>query len=188
MSNFRIYCIVGPSGVGKTTTMNELLKRNDNLQRVTTYTTRPHRDDEVDGVDYHYISHKQYLDMLANGMFVAWTHIHGHLYGTAAESFRQIWQAGKQAIIILDVSGKDCLKRSAYWPVTVPIILLPPSDEEMQRRLSLRQNCTPKEVQLRLSENAELMKHAHEFEHQIPPTTDPVRMIEAIINKESVSL
>ena len=186
MSNFRIYCIVGPSGVGKTTTMNELLKRNDCLQRVTTYTTRARREGEVDGVDYHYISHKQYLDMLASGKFVAWTHIHGQLYGTAADSFLDTQMAGKQAIIILDIDGKNCLEQSGWWDYTIPILLMPPSAEEVQRRLCARKDCTLKEVQMRMAENLALMRNAKGFRYRIPHTTDPVLKIEEIMRKESI--
>lgn len=135
--NLRPVCIVGPSGVGKSTLIHRL---KDQFQGVfgfsVSHTTRAPRDGEANGVDYHFVSHGEFEAMVAAGEFVEHAHVHGNMYGTSRQGVQDVLRGGKICLLDIDVQGCRTVRRSDLHPFT--IFIMPPSLDELEARLRAR--------------------------------------------------
>ena len=95
----------GPSGAGKTTVAHRLLEANENLTRIVTCTTRPARNGETDGVDYHFLDEQEFLQRVDSGRFLEHAEVYGKYYGTLKSSVREALNAGQDVLIVNDVQG-----------------------------------------------------------------------------------
>lgn len=136
-----VFVISAPSGTGKTTLIRELLRRLPGLTFSVSYTTRPPRPGEADGVDYRFVSREEFLRMVEEGAFVEWAEVHGDLYGTPKGALDP--PPGKDVILDIDPQGARRVKE--LRPDAVLIFILPPSLEELERRLRERKK-DPEEV------------------------------------------
>ena len=148
MSGGRIVIISGPSGVGKDTIINAWKEANPLVERVITYTTRPPRDGEVDGVDYHFVTEKVFLGMAKKGEFLEHKEVHGNRYGTPVDGVASKVNAGKIAVLKIDVQGALTLMPKISGLVS--IFLMPPSIEELERRLRNRKTETATQIRTRI--------------------------------------
>lgn len=136
-----VFVISAPSGTGKTTLIKELLKRVPGLSFSVSYTTRSPRPGEVNGVDYYFVTREQFLRMAEEGYFAEWAEVHGDLYGTPKGALTPPFGTD----IILDIDPQGARKVRELRPDSVLIFILPPSMEELERRLRQREK-DPEEV------------------------------------------
>jgi guanylate kinase len=113
-----------------------------------TATTRPRRPREKDGVDYHFLSQKEFQQMMDRGQFLEWANVYGNYYGVPREEITSALSKGMDTIVKVDVQGAATIKK--LLPQAVFIFLMPPSMEELKRRLRRRRSESPTDLALRL--------------------------------------
>jgi len=131
-----IVVISAPSGVGKTTLLKRLLQTSPSFTPSVSFTTRSPRKNEIEGVDYYFVSPEEFQKIRQEGKFVEWAQVHGQLYGTSIDFLNEAIKAEKDVILEVDVKGGTQIKKR--YPQAVLIFLLPPSWQELQRRLGNR--------------------------------------------------
>lgn len=156
--------VSGPSGVGKTTVVDAMLalRGAEDIERCVTATTRPPRDGEQEGIDYFFMSEEAFRKDVCDGAFLEYQEVHGNLYGTRRESVIACEVHDVRPLVILDMQGAEQVKASGVAMVSV--FIMPPSFEELLRRLLNRGTEDDGALNLRL-ENAKLeMAHANEYD------------------------
>ena len=149
----RLFIISAPSGSGKTTLCNAVLNRFPDMLYSVSYTTRKPRNGEQSGIDYHFIKKKDFKDKIENGKWAEWAEVHGNYYGTSAELLDKGLDSGRDIILDIDVQGT--IRLLERYPESATIFIMPPSIEELKRRLELR-NTDSDEVIARRLENAKM--------------------------------
>jgi guanylate kinase len=129
----RLIVLSGPSGVGKDTVLHELRTLEPRLRYSVSYTTRAPRPGEVDGVAYAFIDRDRFLAMAERGEFLEWAEVHGHLYGTSEARVKEALDRGEDIVLKIDVQGAAWIRPRVDGAIF--IFLLPPSEEELRRRL-----------------------------------------------------
>ena len=132
-----LFVLSSPSGAGKSTIAKKLLAADLGLEMSVSATTRPIRPGEVDGVDYHFVDVPQFKDMVAAGDFLEWAHVFGHRYGTPRAPVEAVLHAGRDVLFDIDWQGAQQLHQQAGGDV-VRVFILPPSMDELERRLKAR--------------------------------------------------
>lgn len=154
----------GPSGVGKTTVIERLLRR-PGFTRSLTATTRAPRGQERDGVDYLFLTREAFEADVARGRFLEHAVVHGNLYGTPRDGVEAVLARGEVCLLNIDVQGAESLRRTGL-PVAT-IFLLPPSAEELERRLGGRATDPPEETKRRLLRAKEELAEAGKFDCRV---------------------
>lgn len=144
-----LFVISAPSGAGKTTLCKQIVDICPGLRHSVSYTTRPRRAGEADGVDYHFVTRETFDSMVAAGAFAEWAEVHGNRYGTAFETLQRLSAAGHDLLLDIDCQGAAQLKRT--WRQGVFVFILPPSFDELKRRLAGRNTDTADVIARRLS-------------------------------------
>ncbi len=157
--------VAAPSGAGKTTLVRMLMERDPGMLHSISYTTRPPRPGEQDGREYHFIDIATFVAMRGRGEFVEWAEVHGNFYGTSRLWLEQQIQAGRDVVLEIDWQGAQQLRR--LFPEAVGIFVLPPSIDELERRLRGRGQDSEEVVQRRLAGAMGEMRHVNEFEFAI---------------------
>lgn len=161
----RLFVISAPSGTGKTTLCRRMLRRFADLRYSVSYTSRPPRDGEIQGKDYHFVSRQTFERMIREGRFAEWAEVHGNYYGTSAGELERNLAAGRDILLDIDVKGaRQILRR---FPRSVTIFIMPPSMEALRRRLLQRNSDDPESVERRLQVAAEEMAARHAYRHVI---------------------
>ncbi|MCE5199408.1 MAG: guanylate kinase [Armatimonadota bacterium] len=143
-----LFVLSGPSGVGKDAVLEELSRIYPGFRRCVTATTRQPRFGEVDGVDYTFMSVDEFRERAELGEFLEYAHVHGNLYGTPKQWVQdQLWK-GKDVILKIDVQGGLSVKEQ--MPSAILVFLVPPSLEELEKRLRGRLTENDEEVSKRL--------------------------------------
>ena len=137
-----------PSGTGKTTLAHLLNESMDQLALSVSYTTRAMRGAEQEGVDYHFIEKKEFQAMIERDEFLEWAEVHGNLYGSGSLWTKQNLKQGLDLIFDIDVQGG--LQIKARTPEAVTIFIVPPSFEELEKRLIRRGTESPESIKKRL--------------------------------------
>ncbi len=143
-----IVVLSGPAGVGKTTIGNKLLELESGIVRSVSETTRPPRLTEEDGVDYHFVPKERFERDIAQDRFAEYAEVFGEYYGTPCDYLDSIIDTGKSCLLIIDVQGGIQIK--SRYPEALLIFVLPPSEEELRRRLGQRGTESPEEIEKRL--------------------------------------
>ncbi|MGE5245589.1 MAG: guanylate kinase [Betaproteobacteria bacterium] len=137
MSNSRgrglLFIVSAPSGAGKTTLVERLVAQTSHLRMSRSYTSRPPRDGEVDGVDYNFVSRERFEAMVAVGEFLEWADVFGNLYGTSAADTERVLASGSDLVLVIDVQGARKVRRRGIE--TIAVFVMPPSFEVLERRL-----------------------------------------------------
>ncbi len=151
--SFVLLIVSSPSGAGKTTLCNRLRAEFADLRFSVSHTTRPPRPTEVDGREYHFVSERVFEEMIRVGAFAEWARVHGRYYGTAIKEIELARSSAHGIIFDIDYQGARQIK--AHYPEAVGVFILPPSLEELERRLRGRGTEDEQTTQRRLS-NARL--------------------------------
>lgn len=152
-----LYTVSAPSGAGKTSLVNALIERCDDLLVSVSHTTRPMRPGEDDGVNYHFVAEAEFLAMLERTEFLEHARVFGNLYGTSGVWVEQQLQQGRDVILEIDWQGAQQVKR--LRPDTRGISILPPSRETLQERLTARGQDDAGTIGARMAEAVEEMSH-----------------------------
>ena len=148
--------ISAPSGTGKTTTCKLLKQKLPNLKIATSHTTRKIRKGECQGVDYFFISKEEFESKKNNNDFLEWAKVHTEYYGTSFESIDKHRQNGFDILLELDIQGVNSLRNMDFEGIY--IMILPPSIEEMTKRLKKRGTETEDDIERRLKTGKEEIK------------------------------
>ena len=147
--NGNLIIVSAPSGAGKTTLVGETIKRDYRVRTSISFTSRPPRAHEEQGVHYHFVSRAEFEAMIANGDFLEWAEVHGNLYGTSRRVVEEARAAGFDMILTIDIQGAAQARR--LFPDAIGVFLLPPSLDALIERLESRGTDTADDRQLRLS-------------------------------------
>lgn len=131
-----IFILSAPSGAGKTTLINRLLKIFPEIALSVSYTTRARRSGEVPGKDYFFVTQERFTRMRVQDQFAEWAKVHGYFYGTPRRPLEESLRGGRDMLLDIDVQGARKIKKQ--YPHAVSVFLLPPSWQELQKRLALR--------------------------------------------------
>jgi len=145
-----ILIISGPSGSGKTTVCKKLLELDKNLFYSVSITTRKKRENEVNGIDYIFISKEEFLEMIRKDELLEWAEIYGKFYGTPKKPIFENLNNGKDIIMDIDVQGKRKIERNFRGRV-ISVFLIPPSKEALIERLRKRGDLSEEELFQRIS-------------------------------------
>ncbi len=143
------FVVAAPSGVGKTTVCRALIERDDGLAFSVSHTTRPQRSGERDGYDYHFVDHAEFMRLVDEDAFVEHACYSQHLYGTSWVALREPLERGRDVLLEIEVQG--AAQVSARVESARLVFLLPPSLEELERRLRNRATDSDEEVARRLT-------------------------------------
>ena len=171
MNRQGILCVVsGPSGSGKTTLCHRMAAGSSVCAYSVSCTTRPPREREQDGIDYHFLSKSEFEDRIAGGELLEYAQVHGKYYGTLKAPVLENLNRGTDVLMDLDVQGAQQL-RQIKDPVIqaslVDIFVLPPSVNELMRRLRGRGKMISKEMTLRMKNAEEEMTHWPRYQYAI---------------------
>jgi len=157
--------ISGHSGAGKDSLVTALLEREPTLRRVVTATDRPRRPNEVDGVDYHFVSTSEFKRMIAQGELIEWATVYGQYKGIPRWELEQALESGQDVVVRVDVQGAAAIRR--LMPQAVLIFVAAPSEAEMIQRLRGRGGDTEEQVENRIATAREEMSHLKEFDYLV---------------------
>jgi guanylate kinase len=160
-----LFVVAAPSGGGKTSLVKALLEREPGMRLSVSYTTRPPRPGERDGVDYHFVDEPTFMRLKDNGEFLEHAFVHGNWYATSATWLRSEVQAGHDVLLEIDWQGARQVRH--LIPGAVLIFILPPSVELLKERLEKRGQDTAEIIARRLENAKEEMRHCGEFDYVI---------------------
>ena len=153
-----LFILSSPSGAGKTTISRKLLAADSGIALSVSATTRPMRPGERDGVDYHFVDAAAFERMVADGEFLEWAHVFGHRYGTPRARVEELLSAGRDILFDIDWQGAQQLYQEA-GPDVVRVFVLPPTMEELERRLRARNTDSDEVIAARMARAANAISH-----------------------------
>jgi guanylate kinase len=143
-----LFIVSAPSGTGKTTLVERLVERVPGLRKSRSYTSRPARAGEADGVDYNFISRARFERMIEAGEFLEWADVFGNYYGTSSADTESALEAGQDLVLVIDVQGARQVR--GFSRDTVGIFVLPPSASVLESRLRGRSKDSDEQIRTRL--------------------------------------
>jgi guanylate kinase len=158
-----VFIISAPSGSGKSTLVHRLLQSVPGLTFSISYTTRPPRPLETNGVDYNFISRADFEERLAKGEFLEYAEVYGNYYGTHRSTFEQAAHQGRDLVLDIDVQGARQLKVAI--PEAHSIFVLPPSRVVLEQRLRARSQDSEEVIQRRLQSAAEEVRNYTQYDY-----------------------
>lgn len=163
MSEGKLLLFCGPSGSGKTTIVQHLLKTDPRLAFSVSATTRKKRENETDGIDYHFIPVEEFRKRIDNDEFIEWEEVYtGRYYGTLRSEINKIWENGKVPIFDVDVEGGLKIKNK-FGDSLLAVFVRPPSIEELHKRLIARNSETPESYKARIEKSEHELAYAFRF-------------------------
>jgi guanylate kinase len=158
--------ISSPSGAGKTTLTRRLLQEFPEFRFSVSHTTRKPRSNEVDGRDYHFIDEHAFREIIDHNGFAEWAEVHGNLYGTSMAEIERARVEGKRGVLFdIDYQGARQIKEK--FPHAIGVFILPPSMEELRRRLEQRGSDDAESRQRRFQKAREEIEHYRLFDYMI---------------------
>jgi guanylate kinase len=160
-----LFIVCAPSGAGKTTLVDALLKGDADIRLSVSFTTRAPRPGERDGVDYHFVTKARFESMIAAGDFLEHAEVHGNYYGTSRRWIEQEIAGDHDVLLEIDWQGAAQVRR--IFPGLVGMFILPPSIAELRKRLQGRGKDAPETIERRIAGAREEISHVLEFEYII---------------------
>lgn len=157
--------VAAPSGAGKSSFVERISRENPRLVDVITYTTREMRSGESQGQPYHFVSREDFERKISEGFFVEWAKVHTNLYGTPWDQLRQAWSEKKCVIMDIDIQGTRTFREK--FPDAKTVFILPPSIDELRRRIAKRDGTLPKDIEVRMQNAEKEIAQAPQFDVQI---------------------
>jgi guanylate kinase len=161
----KLFVITAPSGAGKTSLIEAVMRDDPSLKISVSYTTRAPRPGEKNGVDYHFVDERTFRAMRERGEFLESAEVHGNHYGTAKQVILDAVKRGDDLILEIDWQGAQQVRR--LYPDCIGIFILPPSIEELERRMRARGQDSYAVIRRRLDNAREELTHAGEFKYAI---------------------
>ena len=179
-----IVVVSSPSGTGRTTIIERVLREDSRLRYSTSVTTRPQRPGEKEGKDYFFVSEKEFKQRIERGEFVEWAEVHGFMYATPKAPLVEIVQQG--GVIILDIDIQGAMQVKEKFPHCVTIFVAPPSLESLEQRLRNRgtdsEELIKRKLQDALRETAKIPEYDYLIVNEDLDTA--VRQLQAILEAE----
>ena len=175
-----LFVVTAPSGAGETSLVSKLLELEPNLHLSVSYTTRAPREGEVDGRDYHFVARETFEKMIAAGEFLEYANVYGNYYGTSKRWIENELSGDHDVVLEIDWQGARQVR--ALFRNMVGIFILPPSIEELRKRLESRGKDSREAIERRMASAREDISHVLEFEYIIVN----VSFDEALADLESV--
>jgi len=160
-----LFVITAPSGAGKSSLIDALLKDDPRLRLSVSYTTRVPRPGEANGREYHFVDDKTFMAMLARGEFLESAEVHGYRYGTSQAVIREALARGQDLVLEIDWQGAQQVR--TLHPECIGVFILPPSVAELERRMRARGQDADAVIKRRLASAEDEMSHAPEFDYVI---------------------
>ncbi len=160
-----LYVIAAPSGGGKTSLVNALVQSEKDIRISVSYTTRPPRPGEQEGVNYHFVEESTFRQMIEDGIFLEYAEVYGYLYGTSRQWIVEQLTQGIDVVLEIDWQGARQIARLFHHLKL--IFILPPSLDVLQKRLETRKQDSPEVIQQRMRQAIAEMSHYHEFGYLI---------------------
>ncbi|MDY0011484.1 MAG: guanylate kinase [Rhodocyclaceae bacterium] len=160
-----LFIVTAPSGAGKTTLVKALLEQDAQVSLSVSYTTRPPRSGEEDGVHYHFVDVPSFQALRDRGEFLEWAEVHGNYYGTSRVWIRDQMARGRDILLEIDWQGAQQVRK--VFPDAVGVFILPPSVEALESRLTGRGTDSPEVIARRLLAARGEMRHVGEFQYVI---------------------
>jgi guanylate kinase len=158
------FILSAPAGTGKTTLIRMLTKEFDSIIESISYTTRKPRKNEIDGVDYFFISENEFLNKIKNNEFLEYAKIYNYYYGTSKEFVDKKLNESKHVVLVIDTQGAFNLKNKID---AISIFINPPSIEELKKRMIIRNDVSDEEIKIRLNWAKEEMKKNEFYDYNI---------------------
>jgi guanylate kinase len=165
MKTGKLIVLTGPSGVGKGTLVKSLLNRHRELYLSVSVTTRLPREGEIEGKHYYFVSHSRFEEMVEAGDLAEWAEFAGNFYGTPYFSVQKGISEGKWVILEIELEGARQIRNK--FPEALRVFILPPSWEELERRLRGRRQDSESAISRRLLRAKEEIEAAGEFDFQV---------------------
>ncbi len=185
-ANPLLIVLSGPSGVGKDAVLTRMKELGYPLEYIVTVTTRPRRAGERDNIDYRFISEEAFRELIANKELLEWAEVYGNWYGVPRKPVKQALDKGIDTIIKVDIQGAARIKEVA--PQAVLIFLVPPSMEELGKRIEQRHTESPSELAVRMKTAEEEIKQKALFDYVVTSKRNEIDLavsdIMAIITAE----
>ncbi|HXE80677.1 MAG TPA: guanylate kinase [Vicinamibacterales bacterium] len=183
-----LFIVSAPSGTGKTTLVERLVQRMPGLQMSRSFTSRPPREGETDGVDYNFVSRERFERMIAAGEFLEWADVFGNLYGTSRSETERVLASGTDLVLVIDVQGARQVRKTPFEHVG--IFVLPPSFEVLCSRLQARSKDSPDQIRRRLEVARREVTAVDEYEYVVinDEVEAAVHRLEAIVTAERLRL
>jgi guanylate kinase len=174
----RLFIVSAPSGAGKTTLVERLVEQVPRLRMSRSYTSRPARPGEIDGVDYNFVTRNRFESMIAANDFLEWADVFGNLYGTCASDTERLLSAGNDVVLVIDVQGARQVR--VVRPDAVTIFVMPPSFGVLERRLRGRSKDSEAAILRRLQVAREEVASFAEYDFivindELPAAVDRLR-------------
>jgi guanylate kinase len=160
-----LFIVSAPSGTGKTTVVERLVRVTDRLKLSRSYTSRAPRGDEANGVDYNFVSREAFESMIGNDEFLEHADVFGNLYGTHAGDTTRCLESGDDVVLVIDVQGARKVRASGLPHVA--IFVLPPSYEVLERRLRGRSKDSAEAMRKRLEVAREEVSAFEEYDYVV---------------------
>lgn len=160
-----LFILSGPSGAGKGTLRKILFEQIPDLHYSVSWTTRTPRENEISHKDYVFVDDLLFRELIKKEGFLEWAFVHGHYYGTPKEDVEKMLLQGEDVLLEIDVQGALTTKQT--YPEAVLIFIMPPSREELMKRLARRKSETFQEISLRLRNAEEELAHSGEYNYRI---------------------
>jgi guanylate kinase len=160
-----MFVVAAPSGAGKSSLVNALLKQDGSIRLSVSFTTRAPRPGETPGREYHFVSREEFAARKAGGEFLESAEVHGNWYGTSLPWIEQQLADGRDVLLEIDWQGAQQVRR--HFPRAVGVFILPPSMEALKARLDQRGQDQPDVIEQRLNAARGEMAHASDFDYVI---------------------
>ncbi|MGM0694909.1 MAG: guanylate kinase [Pseudomonadota bacterium] len=165
MAQGTLFIVSAPSGAGKTSLVRELIESLDGIQVSVSHTTRERREGEVDGVNYHFVDVSAFEAMIEHGDFFEYARVFDNYYGTSRRTVEAMLDAGQDVILEIDWQGARQVRQQL--PDAVSVFILPPSREELERRLASRGTDEHAVIARRMRDAVKEMTHHDEYDYLV---------------------